>query len=74
MPVRRYGYELVEPCKCRECDGACTSLVAKKWFQCNPCSRGHHDEPCPSFVQGFPAHIIVECQTCGFEKGEHHGS
>ena len=71
MILKRYGYELTEPCKCLTCDGLCTSLVPKKWFQCPPCAHGYHEDPCESFVQQHPAHIIAECGRCGFEKGEH---
>lgn len=71
MILKRYGYDLTLPCQCRECAGECTSLVAKRWFMCRPCAVGYHVAPCGSFVEPFPAHILVECVECGYERGEH---
>lgn len=71
MPLRRYGYDLTEPCQCPDCAGECTSLISKKWVMCRPCAKGFHVAPCEAFVEPFPAHMLVECERCGYEKGEH---
>lgn len=71
MILKRHGYELTEPCQCRECAGECTSLIPKKWYVCNPCAKGYHVAPCEAFVEDYPPHMIPECKRCGYEKGEH---
>lgn len=65
------GYEYVDPCRCLECAGDCTFKVPKRWFQCNPCSKGFHLAPCERFVPGFPAHLVLECEDCGYWEVDH---
>lgn len=62
---------LPDPCKCVTCDGSCERRVRKKWFQCNPCSKGYHGIPCDGYKPDRFPHLVPECEECGLLEVEH---
>lgn len=66
------GIDYVDPCRCLECAGACTFKVPKKWFQCNPCSKGYHVGPCESFIEERFPQMQPECARCGYWLEDHY--
>lgn len=62
---------LVDPCQCRDCDGACQRKVPKKWHLCRTCTKGYHGIPCEAFQPERWPQIIPECEECGMLEAEH---
>ena len=72
VPFRKLSKEpLPDPCHCTECDGGCSRRIRKKWFQCNPCTKGYHWAPCEVFQPDRLPLLVFECERCGWLEEEH---